>query len=68
MITCSSLLATSASAAMMSIGAIVPTSTRVWLFLSDGRATSSDSLRHLEAGDRADQLVVRGAHVARRSA
>ena len=66
MMTSSSLLATSACAATMSIGAIVPTSTRVWLFLSDWRDRSSDCLRDFEAGDRADECVVRGAHVARR--
>ena len=43
LITASSLLATSASASMMSIGASVPTSTLVWLFLSDSCASRSDS-------------------------
>ncbi len=40
--TCSSVLATSASAWTMSIGAIVPSSTFFWLFLSEVCASSSD--------------------------
>ncbi len=41
-ITASSRWATSASASTMSIGAMVPISTRALLFLSDSRARSSD--------------------------
>ena len=41
-ITASSLRATSASASMMSIGAIVPMATRDLLLRSDSRAMSSD--------------------------
>ena len=42
LITASSLLATSASASMMSMGASVPTSTLVLLFFSDSCASCSD--------------------------
>ena len=52
----------------MSIGAIVPTSTRRWLFLSDVCASSSDCWATSQPGDRADQVEVGVADRPRRSA